>query len=149
MPQLSLHTPLGNPLTLAEEEGEIVAVDWGWGGDQRATALLCRVRDALHAYFDGVPLPTDLPLAPFGTLYQRKVWHALLTIPHGETRTYQQIAQLAGGSCRSVGQANGRNPIPILIPCHRVVASTGLGGYSGGDGLQTKRQLLGLEQATS
>ena len=68
-------------------------------------------------------------------------------IPRGETRTYREVAQAAGGAARSVGQANRCNPIPILIPCHRVVASTGIGGYSGGDGLDTKQALLVLEQA--
>ena len=74
------------------------------------------------------------------------MWRALRQIPAGETRTYRQIALIAGGSARSVGGANARNPIPILIPCHRVVASAGLGGYSGGDGLVTKQALLTLER---
>ena len=65
--------------------------------------------------------------------------------PYGETRSYLDIAHAAGGSPRSVGQANGNNPIPLIIPCHRVVATTHLGGYSGGDGLATKRWLLALE----
>ena len=69
-------------------------------------------------------------------------------IPYGETRSYQEIAARAGGSARSVGQANGRNPIPLIIPCHRVVAAGHIGGYSGGDGLPTKRWLLALEDPT-
>ena len=87
----------------------------------------------------------DLPLAPMGTEYYRKVWAALCRIPAAATRTYGDIAREAGGSARSVGTANSRNPIPILIPCHRVVAGNGLGGYSGGDGLPTKLYLLDLE----
>ena len=87
----------------------------------------------------------DLPLAPAGTPYRRAVWQALCEIPYGETRSYRDIAARAGGSARSVGQANGRNPIPLIIPCHRVVAATHIGGYSGGDGLPTKRWLLALE----
>ena len=87
----------------------------------------------------------DLPLAPAGSLYQQRVWQALCAIPYGATKTYLDIARVAGGSPRSVGQANGNNPIPILIPCHRVVATTHIGGYSGGDGLDTKRWLLALE----
>ncbi len=79
--------------------------------------------------------------------YRRSVWQALCDIPYGETRTYQDIASQAGGSARSVGQANGRNPIPLIIPCHRVVAATHIGGFSGGDGLQTKRWLLTLENS--
>jgi methylated-DNA-[protein]-cysteine S-methyltransferase len=75
------------------------------------------------------------------------VWQALCEIPSGSVRTYSDIARAVGGSPRAVGGANGRNPIPIVIPCHRVVASGGLGGYSGGDGLPTKRFLLHLEGA--
>jgi methylated-DNA-[protein]-cysteine S-methyltransferase len=73
------------------------------------------------------------------------VWAALCRIPAGATRSYGEIAREAGGSARSVGTANSRNPIPILIPCHRVLAGNGIGGYSGGDGLPTKRYLLDLE----
>jgi methylated-DNA-[protein]-cysteine S-methyltransferase len=145
LPQLSLHTPVGD-ITLSEEDGWIVALDWGWGRDQAETELLRRASDQLNAYFDGQSLGFDLPLAPQGSPYRRRVWDALRAIPPGETRTYQDIARVAGGSARSVGGANGANPIPILIPCHRVVATGGLGGYSGGDGLPTKRYLLDLER---
>jgi methylated-DNA-[protein]-cysteine S-methyltransferase len=107
--------------------------------------LLRRACDQLHAYFDGELTVFDLPLAPAGTAYRQGVWQALCAIPYGETRSYIDIARLAGGSARSVGQANGSNPIPIIIPCHRVLATTHLGGYSGGDGLATKRHLLALE----
>ncbi len=144
MPQLSLHTPLGD-LTVSEEEGAIVAVDWGWGRDQNETPVLIAARDQLQQYFDRERTTFDLKLAPQGTAYRRRVWAALCDIPSGETRTYAEIARVAGGSARSVGQANGANPIPVLIPCHRVVASADLGGYSGGDGLATKRFLLQLE----
>ena len=144
MPQISLHTPVGD-ITVSEEDGAIVAVDWGWGRDQAETPVLQRARDQLHDYFDGKRGRFDLPLAPVGTDYQRRVWAALCDIPVGATRTYIDIARVAGGSARSVGGANGRNPIPILIPCHRVVATNGPGGYSGGDGLPTKHILLDLE----
>jgi len=144
LPQISLHTPLGD-LTVSEEQGAIVAVDWGWGRDQDETPLLRAARDQLEQYFDGRRVRFDLVLSPVGTVYRRRVWTALCDIPPGETRTYREIARLAGGSARSVGQANGCNPIPVLIPCHRVVASAGLGGYSGGDGVDTKRFLLQLE----
>jgi methylated-DNA-[protein]-cysteine S-methyltransferase len=107
--------------------------------------LLRRAREQLHGYFDGELTQFDLPLAPIGTPYQRRVWQALCAIRYGETRSYLDIARSAGGSARSVGQANGSNPIPLIIPCHRVVATTHLGGYSGGDGLATKRWLLAHE----
>ncbi len=147
MPQLSLHTPLG-PLTLSEEDGALVSLDWGWGRDQTETPLLLRARDQVQEYLDGERTSFDLPLSPAGTAYRRRVWAALQAIPYGETRTYQDIAGSAGGAARSVGQANGGNPLPILIPCHRVVATGGLGGYSGGDGIETKRFLLALEART-
>lgn len=145
MPLLSLHTPVGD-LSVAEDGGAIVALDWGWGRDQDATALLRRARDQLHAYFDAELTAFDLPLAPLGSPYRQKVWRALCDIPYGATRTYLDIARVAGGSPRAVGGANGSNPIPIIIPCHRVVATTGIGGYSGGEGLPTKRALLSLER---
>ena len=144
MPQLSLHTPVGD-LTVSEEGGAIVAVDWGWGRDQSETPVLCAARDQLHEYFDGTRHSFDLKLAPVGTPYQQRVWSALCDIPLGATRSYIEIARVTGGSARSVGGANGRNPIPVIIPCHRVLATTGIGGYSGGEGLPTKRILLDLE----
>lgn len=148
MPQLSLHTPLGE-VTLSEEDGAIVALDWGRGRDQAATPLLRAARAQLHDYFDGRRTGFDLPLNPRGTAFQRRVWDALRRIPPGETRSYRDLARELRTAARAVGQANGRNPIPILIPCHRVVAADGsLGGYSGGDGPDTKRFLLGVEGVT-
>lgn len=148
MAAISMHSPVGD-LTLFEADGAIVALEWGWGSLQIPSPLLDRAKAALDAYFDGeTPLPQDLPLNPAGTAYQRRVWEALRGIPHGQTRSYAEIAAQAGGSPRSVGGANAVNPIPILIPCHRVCATTGLGGYSGGDGLETKKWLLALEART-
>jgi methylated-DNA-[protein]-cysteine S-methyltransferase len=144
VPQISLHSPVGD-ITIFDEDGAIVALDWGWVPEQIPSAALDRARDQLHAYFDGTLRQFDLPLAPAGTPYRRAVWQALREIPYGETRSYQDIALKAGGSARSVGQANGHNPIPLIIPCHRVVAATHIGGFSGGDGLPTKRWLLALE----
>jgi methylated-DNA-[protein]-cysteine S-methyltransferase len=142
MPQLSLHTPLGE-ITISEEDGAIVSLDWGRSSDQEATPLLREARDQLHDYFDGKRVTFQLPLAPYGTPYQQRVWAALTRIPPGETRSYLDIAQELASAPRAVGQANGRNPIPILIPCHRVIAANGaLGGFSGGDGRSTKRYLL-------
>jgi methylated-DNA-[protein]-cysteine S-methyltransferase len=144
MPQLSFHTPLG-AMTLSEDEGSIVALDWGFGRDQAQTALLRRGREQLQAYFDGALSQFDLPLRPDGSPYRRRVWQALRDIPFGQTRSYTDIAAVAGGSARSVGGANASNPIPIIIPCHRGVGTTGLGGYSGAEGIETKRWLLDLE----
>jgi methylated-DNA-[protein]-cysteine S-methyltransferase len=144
VPQVSLHTPIGD-ISVSEEDGAIVSIDWGWGSRPSETRLLRRARDQLHRYFDGELTAFELPLAPHGTVYRQRVWRALCAIPYGTTRTYLDIAKVAGGSPRSVGQANGSNPIPIIIPCHRVVATTHLGGYSGGEGLDTKRWLLALE----
>ena len=146
MPQLSFHTPLG-ALTLSEEEGAIVSLDWGFARDQLSTPLLLRGRAQMQAYFDGELTEFDLPLAPPGTAYRQRVWRALRAIPYGQTAGYGELARRIGGSARSIGGANAANPLPILIPCHRVVASVGLGGYSGGDGTPTKTWLLSLEQA--
>ena len=147
MPQLSMHSPLG-PLTLSEDNGTIVALDWGRGRDQEETPLLTQARDWLDAWFDKPEGVFPFPLAPWGTDYQKKIWAFLLTIPAGQTMTYGQVAERVGGSARSVGQAVGRNPIPILIPCHRVVAANGLGGYSGDGGVDDKLWLLELERDT-
>ena len=148
VPQLSLHSPLGD-LTVSEEDAAIVALDWGWGRDQTPTSLLQECVDRLQAYFDGETVEFDnLPLAPAGSAYQQRVWAALRRIRRGTTLSYGQIALAVGGSPRSVGQANGANPVPILIPCHRVIAARGFGGYSGQGGLTAKRHLLDLEGAT-
>ncbi|GLR67654.1 methylated-DNA--protein-cysteine methyltransferase [Acidocella aquatica] len=145
MPSLSMHSPVGD-LTLFAEDEKIVALEWGWGSVQEPSPVLVRAKAALEAYFDGEGLPDNLPLNPAGSAYRQKVWAALRRIPAGETRSYGDIAAAAGGSARSAGGANAANPIPILIPCHRVVGTSGLGGYSGGEGLVTKRALLELEK---
>jgi methylated-DNA-[protein]-cysteine S-methyltransferase len=146
LPQLSLHSPVGD-LTISEDGGAVVAIDWGWVEAQEETALLVEARQQLHDYFDGVRTVFNLPLSPSGTPYQKRVWQALCEIPSGTTRSYADIARRVGGSPRAVGGANGRNPIPIVIPCHRVIGTGGIGGYSGGDGLPTKLFLLALEGA--
>ncbi len=146
MPHLSMHSPIGD-ITVFEDDGGIVALDSGWASDGGGSVLLSRVTAALDAYFDGTPLPDDLPLAPAGTAYQRRIWDALRTIPHGAICGYAELARLAGGAARSAGQAVARNPIPLLIPCHRVTAAGGLGGYSFVGGPATKHFLLDLEQA--
>ena len=145
MPQLSLHTPLGE-VTISEDGGVIVALDWGRGRDQEATPLLREACDQLQKYFDGKRMSFDLPLAPEGSDFQKRVWAALCAIPPGETRSYADVARTIGSAPRAVGGANGANPIPLFIPCHRVIAADGsLGGYSGADGPATKRYLLDHE----
>jgi methylated-DNA-[protein]-cysteine S-methyltransferase len=146
MPQLSMHSPVGD-LTITEEDGAIVALDWGWGRDQDETPLLAKARAQLEAYFDGAPDPFDLPLRPAGTAFQKQVWQAMQRIPAGATRTYGEIAGDLNSAARAVGTACGRNPIPVIIPCHRVLAGNGLGGYSGDGGVETKIALLRLEGA--
>lgn len=106
------------------------------------------VVEQLEAYFSGSLTQFDVQLHMAGTAFQRRVWDALRTIPYGETRSYGEIATQIGspGASRAVGLANGRNPIGIIVPCHRVVGSTGsLTGYAGG--VDRKRALLNLENA--
>ena len=103
-------------------------------------------RRQLDEYFAGHRAEFDLPLSPRGTAFQREVWAALRTIPYGEVRSYGQIAAQIGrpGASRAVGLANGRNPISVIVPCHRVIGASGaLTGYGGG--LPRKRLLLDLE----
>ncbi|MDA8230186.1 MAG: methylated-DNA--[protein]-cysteine S-methyltransferase [Magnetospirillum sp.] len=147
MTQLAYNSPVG-PLAIAEEDGRIVSVDWGWPAAAEETPLLVAARDQLEEYFAGRRTAFDLPLDPPGTDFQRRVWSALTEIPFGETATYGALATRLGTSARAIGGACGRNPIPVLIPCHRVVAAGGeLGGYSGFDGIDTKRFLLRHEGA--
>ena len=112
--------------------------------------LLAEVANQLRAYFAGSLKRFDLPLDLRGTDFQRRVWRYLETIPYGETRSYRQVADSIGASnaVRAVGAANGANPIPIVVPCHRVIGSGGsLVGYGGG--LELKKQLLALEGTRS
>ena len=101
----------------------------------------------LQAYFAGELKHFDLPLAPRGSSFQQAVYEAMYAIPFGETRTYGELAEQVNGFARAVGQACGSNRIPIIIPCHRVLAANGLGGYSGFGGLETKIKLLQMEDA--
>jgi len=149
MPTLSLSSPLG-PLVLTETGSAITALDWGAAEAGVETTLLATARDQLTEYFDGRRRNFDLPLSPDGTDFQRRVWDAMCAIPYGETRAYGDLAHDLDSAARAVGTACGRNPIPILIPCHRVVGKGGaLTGYSGGGGLDTKQFLLELEGATA
>ena len=144
MPSISIATPVGQ-LTVQEANGAIVAVRWGSDGNGDATPLLREAEHQLDAYFSGRLSRFDLPLAAGGTAFDMRVRAAMGAIPYGETRTYGELAHATDSGPRAIGRACGRNPIPIVVPCHRVLAAGGLGGYSGGTGLPTKRWLLGLE----
>ncbi len=146
-------TPVGM-LCIAEEGGALVSVnitrdtDQGMpDGTKKETPLLRQAAAQLAEYFAGKRTQFALPLAPQGTAFQKKVWDALCAIPYGETRSYQEIAAQIGNAkaCRAVGGANNRNPLMILIPCHRVIGRDGsLVGYGGG--LWVKQYLLELER---
>ena len=130
------------------QEGEVLArLDFDVPSQpEEATPLLLEACRQLREYFAGERKAFALPLAPAGTEFQKKVWAALRDIPWGETRSYGDIARAIGkpAASRAVGMANGRNPLPIFIPCHRVIGTNGsITGYSGG--LEKKRFLLRLE----
>jgi methylated-DNA-[protein]-cysteine S-methyltransferase len=141
-------TPIGT-LWLARDERGLTRVDFhGPEGARDDDTLLAEAEAQLHAYFAGERRRFELPLAPAGTDFQRRVWAAVERIPYGETTTYSALAGELGSprAFRAVGAANGRNPLPVIVPCHRVVGMTGaLTGYGGG--LEVKRTLLDLERA--
>ncbi len=146
MPSLSIETPTG-PVMVTERDGVIVHVEWSDDDGHDETPVLLEARRQLAAYFAGTLTEFDLPLAPRGSGFQRQVYDAMSAIPFGETRTYGDIAGDLECPAQPVGQACGSNPIPIIIPCHRVVGANGLTGFSGGDGVETKVQLLRHEGA--
>jgi len=147
MPRLTVDSPLG-PLLVTEEDGAITQIAWlgdGEGGTDE-TEVLVEARRQLDEYFAGDRSVFDLPLAPNGTEFEKKVWDQLLAIPYGEVKQYGDVARAIGGIARAVGGACGSNPIPIVIPCHRVVGQGGLTGFSGGLGVDTEKALLDLER---
>jgi methylated-DNA-[protein]-cysteine S-methyltransferase len=150
----TLTTPIGELMLTADDDGALTGVnlpnrhpdsaDW-----ERDDELLADARRQLTEYFAGERTTFDLPLRPVGAPFQLRVWEALLRIPYGETVSYGEIARELGDAgdyrlARAVGAANGRNPIAIIVPCHRVIGANGsLTGYAGG--LECKRALLDLE----
>ncbi len=143
----TLNTPIG---TLLPERNADGLSGVRFEGDRAVSTdpLLLDAADQLRAYFAGELREFDLPLAPRGTEFQRQVWAAVSGIPYGATAAYSEIAAAIGrpSACRAVGAANGRNPLPVIVPCHRVIGAAGsLTGYGGG--LDRKRSLLDLERA--
>jgi methylated-DNA-[protein]-cysteine S-methyltransferase len=121
-------------------------VRFGAAETHSADPLLLDAAEQLSAYFAGELRELDLPLAPAGTAWQRRVWDAVSAIPYASTASYSEIAAIVctPAACRAVGAANGRNPLPVIVPCHRVIGAAGaLTGYGGG--LDRKRALLDLE----
>ncbi len=147
MAHYSLKSPYGM-ITLFEENESLIAFEWGRTGKTRATPLLKEAKKQLDAYFDGHLTRFDLPLNPNGTPFQKRVWNYMCRIPYGEVETYGDVAQQIDSAPRAVGRACGRNPLPIIIPCHRIIGAGGrLTGYTGAAGIETKRALLRLEGA--
>ena len=143
---LTLDTEIG-PLSVTELDGAIAALDWGTRAARpRRTPLLAEAARQLKAYLAGRLRSFDLPLNLAGSPFQRRVFEAMRAIPYGAVLSYGDLARALDSAPRAIGGACGANPLPILVPCHRVVASHHrLGGYSGHGGLATKRFLLGLE----
>ena len=146
MPSLSIYSPVGD-LTIEDRDDKIVAISWGNGRAGNGSPLLDEAARQLQAYFDGKLSDFELPLAPAGSPFEKRVWAAMQQIPYGETRYYGDLAEAIHSAPSAVGGACGKNPIPIVIPCHRVLAKSGMGGYSGQGGLKTKQALLRLEGA--
>jgi len=152
-----LDSPIGQLLLLGDEEAlhEIRFEPEAGGhelppGATRGGAQLVRAREQLEAWFRGEREDFDLPLAPEGTDFMKSVWNELRRIPRGETISYGELARRIGRptAARAVGLANGKNPIPIVVPCHRVIGADGsLTGFAGG--LERKRALLRLEAGAS
>lgn len=149
MPCLTVPSPLG-PLTISSDGGALTALDWRTAPAGAPDPVLEEAARQLAEYFTGRRSDFDLPMRPAGTAFQQRVWTLMNRIPYGRTTTYGAMARELGSAARAVGGACGRNPLPILIPCHRVVGGGGAaGGYSGFGGVETKAWLLGHEQRMS
>jgi methylated-DNA-[protein]-cysteine S-methyltransferase len=142
MANQSINTPVGI-ISVFEQDGTIIAVEWGRVPDGAENDLTREAIKQLRAYFDGDLTNFDLPLDPPGSQFQKDVCMEMLKIPYGAQWTYGDIARNLGKPAQAVGGGCGRNPIPIIIPCHRVVAANGsMTGFSGGEGVETKVWLL-------
>ena len=145
---ITLATDIGS-LTVTELDGVIAALDWGaHAAAPSRTPLLAEAARQIKAYLARRLRSFDLPMAPTGSPFQRRVFAAMREIPYGTVMSYGDLARVVDSAPRAIGGACSANPLPILVPCHRVVASgRKLGGYSGYGGLGTKRFLLKLEGA--
>ena len=144
MPEITIleTSPIG-PLSIEEENGALVRVRWKKARSETPTPLLEEAARQVRAYFARERRDFDLPLRPEGSAFEHQVWEAMQRIPYGETRSYGEIAKETGAMPQEVGEACATNPLPIIIPCHRILAGGGkLGGYSGKGGLETKTRLL-------
>jgi methylated-DNA-[protein]-cysteine S-methyltransferase len=153
---IKLKTPVGK-LTLVASEKALVAILWEnekpkrvkveIGPEKHNHPILLETKAQLEAYFSAERTDFELPLAPQGSPFQVQVWHALATIPYGQTLSYGELAQQVGSphAARAVGAANSKNPLSIVLPCHRVIGANGkLTGFAGG--LEVKAQLLTFER---
>ena len=155
---LTIPSPIG-PITLHAGPDALTRVEIGSaadGGQAPSAAgvhpVLSLAAAQLDEYFAGVRQDFDLPIELRGTEFQLQVWQALGAIPYGQTLSYGELAEQVGrpGAARAIGGAVGANPLPIVIPCHRVMGKDGsITGYSGGDGVSTKRRLLDLEHSAA
>jgi methylated-DNA-[protein]-cysteine S-methyltransferase len=147
MPMISVASPLG-PLVIDQQGETLVRLSWGRARAETPTPLLEEAAQQLREYFAKARRRFSLPLAPAGTPVEQQVWAVMAGIPYGQWRSYGEIAGEIGASAQDVGAACGSNPLPIIVPCHRVLAAQGrMGGYSGKGGLKTKQALLVLEGA--
>jgi methylated-DNA-[protein]-cysteine S-methyltransferase len=156
MPTATVSSPIG-PLTLIATDHALTEIRFGADDDApdapddaREHPIVAAAAAQLAAYFAGARRTFDLPLAPTGTAFQRAVWRALGDVAYGQTTGYGALARALGRptAARAVGAANGANPLPIVVPCHRVIGADGtLTGYAGG--LTIKRWLLAHEAATA
>ncbi len=146
MQEQTVDTQFGS-LVLVEEVGAIVALRWGRAKTESTSDLLKEAARQLNAYDAGLLERFELPLSVRGSAFQQAVCDAMCAIPFGETVTYGDIAKELGVPAQAVGQACGANPIPVIIPCHRVMGAKGLTGFSGAGGVETKVALLKHEKA--
>lgn len=139
-------TPVGF-VSVVEENGAITELNWGGENAGTRTPLIKNALLQIEQYFNNERDDFDLPLKPEGSMFQQLVFRQMLKIPKGGTVTYGDIATALDSHAQAVGQACGANPIPIIIPCHRVLGANSLGGYSGDGGVETKVKLLRFEGA--